>query len=42
MEEKLSLARMFGVTGVSVWRLGTIPYFPEIENYDVWQVFADR
>lgn len=42
VEEKLSLARMFGVTGVSVWRLGTIPYFPEIENYDVWQVFADR
>lgn len=40
--EKLTLARMFGVTGVSVWRLGTIPNFPEIENYDVWQVFTDR
>lgn len=40
--EKLTLAHMFGVTGVSVWRLGTIPNFPEIENYDVWQVFTDR
>lgn len=40
--EKLTLARMFGVTGVSVWRLGAIPNFPEIENYDVWQVFTDR
>ena len=42
VREKLALARMFGVTGVSVWRLGTIPNFPEIENYDVWQVFTDR
>ena len=38
--DKLFLARMFGVTGVSVWRLGTIPHYPEIENYDVWEVFA--
>lgn len=40
--DKLFLARMFGVTGVSIWRLGTIPNYPEIENYDVWSVFERR
>ena len=40
--EKLTLARMFGVTGVSVWRLGMIPDFPDIPNYDVWGVLARR
>lgn len=40
--EKLRLARMFGITGVSVWRLGTIPSYPEIENYDVWSVLSQR
>ena len=40
--DKLFLARMFGVTGVSVWRLGNIPNYPEIPHYDVWEVFTDR
>ena len=42
VEAKLSLARLFGVTGVSVWRLGNIPAYPELENYDVWSVFTAR
>lgn len=32
--DKLALARLFGITGVSVWRLGLIP---EAEGYSVWQ-----
>jgi hypothetical protein len=31
--EKLKLARLFGVTGVSVWRIGIIP------NYNEWNVW---
>lgn len=31
--DKLQLARMFGVTGVSLWRVGTIP---AATGYDVW------
>ena len=38
--DKLFLARMFGITGVSVWRLGNIPNYPDIEYYDVWEVFT--
>ena len=30
---KLQLARMFGITGVSLWRLGTVPNY---SGYDVW------
>ena len=40
--EKLRLARMFGVQGVSVWRLGTIPDYPQIEYYNVWDVLSQR
>ena len=40
--EKLRLARMFQITGVSVWRLGMIPDYPGIENYDVWSVLSQR
>lgn len=32
VNEKITLARMFGITGVSVWRLGTVPQF---DNYTV-------
>ena len=35
VRDKLYLARMFGVTGVSLWRLGIIPASAE---YDVWSV----
>lgn len=42
VEAKLSLAKLFGVTGVSVWRLGNVPIYPELENYDVWSVFTAR
>jgi len=36
------LARMFGVTGVSVWRLGTIPNYPDVPGYDAWAVLSQR
>ena len=39
--EKLQLARMFGVTGFSVWRLGMIPDDPALPYYNVQDVFAD-
>lgn len=36
VSDKLELARLFGITGVSVWRLGTIPdYTDEGLNYNV-------
>lgn len=38
--DKLQLARMFGVTGVSVWRVGTIPDYEGVESYNVWQVLS--
>ena len=31
--DKLQLARMFGITGVSLWRIGNIP---ASDGYDVW------
>ncbi len=40
--DKLQLARMFGITGVSVWRLGVIPDYPDVPNYNVWQVLSER
>ena len=39
--EKLQLARMFGITGFSVWRLGMIPDDPALPHYNVQDVFAD-
>ena len=39
VRDKLHLARMFGINGVSIWRLGTIPAYP---NYDVWSVLSER
>lgn len=42
ISEKLRLARMFGVTGVSVWRLGSIPDYDAVENYNVWEVLSSR
>ena len=41
--DKLDLARMFGITGVSLWRLGTIPTAADVPNYDVWSaILAQR
>ena len=35
--DKIALARMFGITGVSLWRLGNIPtYSGDGLYYDVW------
>lgn len=37
VEAKLQLARMFGINGVSLWRLGNIPNYPgEGLYFDVW------
>ena len=41
-KDKLQLARMFGVTGVSAWRLGTIPNYPDVPGYDAWAVLSQR
>lgn len=35
VEAKIRLAYQYGVTGVSLWRLGTVPDF---EGYDVWSM----
>ena len=43
MADKITLARMFGITGVSLWRLGTIPAYSDIPNYDAWSaILAQR
>ena len=31
--DKIQLAKLFGVTGVSLWRIGNIPTY---DHYDVW------
>jgi len=36
---KLDLARMFGVTGVSIWRLGRVPAYEGLPDYNVWSAF---
>ena len=36
---KLDLARMFGISGVSVWRVGTIPQYGAEQHYNVWDAF---
>ena len=39
--EKARLARLFGITGVSVWRLGLIPHYADAGlDYDVMGVLA--
>lgn len=42
--DKIELAQMFGITGVSLWRLGTVPNYPnEGLYYNVWEsLLADR
>jgi len=40
--EKIDLARLFGITGVSIWRLGSIPIYDDVPNYNVWDVFTDH
>ena len=41
--DKLTLARMMGVTGVSVWRLGNVPAYSDLPHYDAWAaILAQR
>lgn len=47
MQAKIKLARMFGINGISVWRLGNIPNYREIEPkelyLDVWdQILGNK
>ena len=37
--DKIQLARMFGVTGVSLWRIGNIP---NADGYDVWSAVLSQ
>ena len=43
---KIELAKMFGINGISLWRLGNIPDFKETEanelNLDVWQSIKEQ
>lgn len=41
---KIRLARMFGINGISIWRLGNVPAYADAGlNYDVWSaVLAQR
>jgi spore germination protein YaaH len=43
---KIELAKMFGINGVSLWRLGNIPDFEESEGsvmkLDVWQTIKEQ
>lgn len=38
VKAKIDLALEYGVTGLSLWRLGVVPDF---ENYDVWSVILE-
>ena len=37
--DKIQLARMFGITGVSLWRVGNIP---DTAGYDVWSAVLSQ
>lgn len=41
IQAKLELARLFGIQGVSVWRLGTIPN-EYANNLNVWQTITQE
>jgi len=41
VKEKIRLAGLFGVQGVSLWRLGIVPDFSDIEKLRVFEVIAD-
>lgn len=36
IQDKIKLAEMFGIKGVSVWRLGTIPEYSSNSNLNIW------
>lgn len=43
---KITLAKMFGINGISLWRLGNIPDFEDsegnISNLDVWEKIKEQ
>lgn len=42
--DKIELARMFGINGISIWRLGNIPSYAEDASvfYNVWEAILDQ
>lgn len=40
IQAKLELCAKYGVTGVSIWRLGSIPSYPNIAHYDTWALLT--
>jgi spore germination protein YaaH len=47
VEAKIKLAKMFGIKGISLWRLGNIPDYEEADTakkiyMDVWQKVIDQ
>lgn len=42
--DKIELARMFGITGISLWRIGNIPSYAEDAGvyYDVWPAILQQ
>jgi spore germination protein YaaH len=44
--QKVDLAKLFGVQGISLWRLGTIPDYQPVNgkdfDMDVWQSILDE
>lgn len=39
---KIELARLFGVKGLSLWRLGTVPNEPSAPYFDVWKAVLEQ
>ncbi|MCI8477780.1 MAG: hypothetical protein HFE97_05455 [Oscillospiraceae bacterium] len=37
--DKIQLAKLFGITGVSLWRVGNLPTYP---HYDIWSAILEQ
>lgn len=43
IQAKIGLSRMFGISGISIWRLGNIPDYEQSAVYlDVWQAIVNN
>jgi spore germination protein YaaH len=43
IQAKINLSRMFGISGISIWRLGNIPDYEQSAVYlDVWQIIINN
>lgn len=41
VNDKIQLAKLFGINGVSLWRIGIIPDYDESLYYDVWDCIIE-